>query len=86
MSAPANTVPTCCGLRSFCSSAMAMPGRALPAAQPHTELTTIIVVPSWATAWSTVAGGAQLLDAKAGQLLAHRGHELFWIRHGAIVR
>ena len=33
-----------------------MPGRALPAAQPHTEFTTSSVVPGRATAASTASG------------------------------
>ena len=39
-----------------CCSAIAMPGRALPAAHPHTEFTTIISVPAvFFTASSTSA-------------------------------
>jgi hypothetical protein len=44
MSAPAKTVARLSG-RFWCLSARAMPGLALPAAQPHTELTTIMVTP-----------------------------------------
>ena len=44
MSAPAKTVMERSGRVSFCS-ARATPGRALPAAQPQTELTTTISVP-----------------------------------------
>ena len=56
MSAPANTVAMTSGRESW-RSASAMPGRALPAAQPHTEFTTIISVPAVpVTAASTSAG------------------------------
>src|SRR5688500_1885189 len=44
ISAPANTVARTSGFAECCS-AWAMPGRALPAAQPQTELTTIITTP-----------------------------------------
>ena len=56
MSAPAKTVATAAGFTAW-RSARAMPGRALPAAQPQTELTTIISVPRVpATAASTSSG------------------------------
>ena len=42
-----------------------MPGRALPAAQPHTELTTIIVVPGCLTAVVDGLGCAQIFEAQA---------------------
>jgi hypothetical protein len=44
MSAPAKTVMARSGRASFCK-ASATPGRALPAAQPQTELTTTSSVP-----------------------------------------
>src|SRR5687768_12233264 len=56
MTAPANTVASTSG--SFgCCIAIAMPGRALPAAQPQTEFTTSISVPLvFFTASSTACG------------------------------
>src|SRR3990170_4900942 len=55
MSAPANTVASTSG-RFGCCIAIAMPGLALPAAQPHTEFTTSISVPLvFLTASSTSA-------------------------------
>src|SRR5262245_11380694 len=54
-SAPANTVARWLG-RLPLLRASAVPGRALPAAQPHTEFTTIIVVPDCFTAASTASG------------------------------
>src|SRR4051812_2160306 len=55
MSAPANTVARTSGRRACCS-AIAIPGRALPAAHPHTEFTTSINVPRvFLTASSTAA-------------------------------
>ena len=54
-SAPANTVVRCSGRLPW-RSASAMPGRALPAAQPHTEFTTSSVVPACWTAASTASG------------------------------
>ena len=44
-SPPANTVVRCVGRTACWRTACAMPGRAFPAAQPHTEFTTMSVVP-----------------------------------------
>ena len=85
MSAPANTVATTSG-RCSCCSAMAMPGRALPAAHPHTELTTIITVPCSRKAASTSSGVRNWhTRAHISQLGPHRGNERLWIRHSLIV-
>ena len=57
---------------------MATPGRALPAAHPHTELTMIMSVPGVVvTACVDLAGRAQLFHAETGEFLAHRRHETF---------
>src|ERR1017187_6486314 len=55
MSAPANPLATTPG-RCACWSASPMPGRAFPAAHPHTELTTIITTPGDFTTASTSSG------------------------------
>src|ERR1051326_4479337 len=59
MSAPAKTVIERSGRAAFCS-AMATPGRALPAAQPQTELTTTISVPFVLTMASSTCWGVRV--------------------------
>ena len=59
-----------------------MPGRALPAAQPHTEFTTIISVPAVpVTAASTSSADRSSRTPRLRELFPHRGDEHFWIRH-----
>ena len=81
MSPPAKTVARWSG-RVPLRSASAIPGRALPAAQPQTELTTIIVVPGAFDGIVHVGGGSQLFESDTGQLLAHRREEVFGISLG----
>ena len=80
MSPPANTVARWSG-RSV-RSARAIPGRALPAAQPQTELTTIIVVPGRLTARRPPRGVCSSSNPMRRQLLAHRREEVFRITLG----
>ena len=79
-SAPANTVAALSG-RLACLSAMAMPGRALPAAQPQTEFVTISTVPLAGKDAVNVGGGARLFETMAREVFAHRCNQNFGIRH-----
>ena len=54
LSTPANTVTLCVGRLSFFKLSIT-PGRALAAAHPHTEFTTISVVPGLDNAESTAS-------------------------------
>ena len=84
MSPPANTVATRVRPpRVLQRQRNARP--ALPAAQPHTELTTIITVPFALHGGIDLFGCSQLLDAKARQLGTHRRDERFGIRHTPIL-
>src|SRR5688572_16578332 len=56
LSTPANTVVKCAGFLALFCKAHLIPGRAAPAAQPHTELITINVVPCSFKELSTSAG------------------------------
>ena len=59
-----------------------MPGRALPAAQPHTEFTTSSVVPGPGDGVIDRFRRAQFLEAEHGELFAHRGDEVFGVALG----
>ena len=62
-----------------------MPGRALPAAQPHIELTTIITVPVRVQGRVHIIRRAQFLHANAREFRAHRRNEWFRVGHESIL-
>ena len=75
MSAPANTVASVSGL-TLLRSDSAIPGRARPAAQPHTEFTISSVVPGVFNCSST-ARALEFFGADRTELPPHRGNQHF---------
>ena len=77
---PAKTVTRLPGFLSALARAIFRAGRALAAAQPHTEFTATSTVPSFVGQRGiNFFGGHQLLETDFGKVLADGGHHVFGI-------